>query len=138
MKKVWEQIRALWETGGDLNAAMVAHDISMPDIALRAKSEGWDERGSKKPRIASFDSPVLTDQQVTLAHKTDLGRLRLLAACVMEGMVDETDNKVILNNTEKLAKIYAIIIPLERKVFGMDLGDDDAPSRVVLTKRAAA
>jgi hypothetical protein len=134
----WDQIKWVWLIGGDLMPLASRFGITIPEISLHAKFENWGERGADKPLIPDFDSPVLTDQMVMIAHKTDLGRLRLFAACVMEGMKGEKDVKIILTNTEKLAKIYQIIIPLERKVFGMDVGDDDAPDRVTISKTPVA
>jgi len=129
----WTRIKEVWEEGA-ANLAEVAKEykLTITDISIHAMSEGWPDRGSAKPLIKNFDCEILNDAQVSLAHKTDLGRLRLLAACVLESLQYEQDQAVVLKATERLAKIYAQIIPLERKVFGMELGSDGAPDGIII------
>jgi hypothetical protein len=129
----WGQIKWVWGNGGNLIPIASKFGITVPEITLEATRKGWGERGGDK-QIVDFNAPILTDTQVILAHKTDLGRLRILAACVMEALQEETNKGIILKDTERLAKIYAIIIPLERKVFGLDAGDDDAPTNITINR----
>lgn len=137
----WKEIRKVWDVGHDnLNNVATANGITVPEITLKAQQEGWPPRGSNLcvpgnagPQInVNFDSEILNDAQVTLAHKTDLGRLRLLAAAVMENLAFTPDPGLILKTAERLAKIYAIIIPLERKVFGIDSDQDGAPDGIII------
>lgn len=133
----WSKIKEVWEQGA-ISLQKVAEEfgIPVPEIALKATQEGWAERGTTMPIVPNMgidttnSTAVLDDKQVQLAHKTDLGRIRLLAAVVMEQLQDETEWPQVLKATEKLAKIYAQVIPLERKVFGLDSDTDDTPDGV--------
>lgn len=142
----WVKIKEVWDVGHEnLNKIASANGITVPEITLKAQQEQWPPRGSNLtvpgnsgPQInIDFDSEILNDAQVTLAHKTDLGRLRLLAATVMESLAYTPEPSHILKTAERLAKIYAIIIPLERKVFGIDSDQDGAPDGIVINNYTA-
>ena len=131
----WGKIKEVWEQGAvSLQKVAEEFGVRVPEIALKATQEGWAERGTTMPIVPNLniqhDTAVLTDKEVQLAHKTDLGRVRLLAAVVMEQLQYETEWPQVLKATEKLAKIYAQVIPLERKVFGLDTDTDDTPDGV--------
>ena len=130
----WKQIKDVWETDADkLGQLATKFGVSMVAISLKARQSEWGEKNCRKRIVPSFDVDILNDTQVNLAHKTDLGRLRLLAACVMEHLQFESNYMEILKATERLAKIYSQVIPLERKVFGMDGDVDDSPDSITLT-----
>lgn len=139
----WTAIKGVWISGmGDLNKVAQEYNITLPDIFLRAAQDEWPPRDSAKNILADnlkkqvFDStePILTDQQVILAHKTDLGRLRLIAATILETLQQDEDIKldVLLKASEKLSRIYSQIIPLERKVYSIDVGTDGAPDGIII------
>lgn len=133
----WARIQEVWEEGAiSLQKVAVEYGVAVPEIALKAAQEGWAERGTTMPIVPALGidmsdpMSILDDKQVQLAHKTDLGRIRLLATVVMEQLQHETEYPQVLKATEKLAKIYAQVIPLERKVFGLDADTDDTPDGV--------
>ena len=131
----WDKIKEVWEQGAiSLQEVAAKYGIPVPEIALKATQEGWAERGTSAPIVPNLhiehDTSVLDAKQVQLAHKTDLGRIRLLAAVVMEQLQLETEWPEVLKATEKLAKIYNQVIPLERKVFGLDTDTEDTPDGV--------
>jgi len=129
----WEHIKEIWEQGAeDLSTVAQKYQVSLTDITIKAQAEGWDDRGSNVPLCADLSGPVLDEKQVLLAHKTDLGRLRLLAATVMESLQYETEAAPMLKALEKLARIYTQIIPLERKTFGLDADSSTIPDGIII------
>lgn len=133
MKVNWDHIKEVWEEGiEDLNKVAARYHLSLPEISIQAKTRGWADRDSAKPLIGEFAEPILNDLQVTLAHKSDMGNLRLVAATVMETLAYEVDRDALLKAAERLAKIYAIIIPMERKIFGIELGSDGSPDGITI------
>lgn len=132
----WEHVRVVWDNGVEsLQRVAESYNITVAEISLKAAVEKWPDRGINRPLVPTFDSPVLDDRQVILAHKTDLGRLRLFAACVIESMQGSNDAGLILKNTERLAKIYAQLIPLERITFGIDNNLGDSPDTIIITRK---
>jgi len=133
MQPNWDHIKEVWEQGvEDLTVVADQYQVSLPSITLKAQSEGWGDRGSATPLCPDLSVPILTEKEVLLAHKTDLGRLRLLACTVMETMQYEVDGAVILKSLEKLARIYTQVIPMERKTFGLDEGTSDMPDGITI------
>ena len=133
MEPNWEHIKEVWERGAeDLSAVADQYQVTVPSITLKAQSEGWADRGSVVPLCPDLNVPILTEKEVLLAHKTDLGRLRLLAATIMETLQYENDGAAVLKAIEKLARIYTQVIPLERKTFGLDEGTSDMPDGITI------
>lgn len=141
----WDYIKEVWEKGiEDLSKVASQFGVSVPEVSLKARQEGWADRDAKRGIVDFSDThyesdtsvEVLTDKQVTLAHKTDLGRLRLVAASVLDNLQFEADWGVALKSAERLAKIYSQLIPLERKVFGIDVGSDGAPDGITINNYA--
>ncbi len=133
---IWEEIRNVWEYDADkLEVVANAYNVPMVSISLKSTQEAWGIKNSKRG-FGFNDSVVLNAVQVQLAHKTDLGKLRLMAACVIEKIAGEINHIEILKAAERLAKIYAVIIPLERKVFGLDGEVDDTPDSIILSMRS--
>lgn len=132
----WNDIKKAWISGEEiLQEKAVLYGISIAEICLKAQQDKWGERGSYKEH--NFESlyseqEILTDIQVTLAHKTDLGRLRLIAAVILEGLryIDNVDRQVKI--LERLSKIYSQVIPLERAVFGIDVSDGELPDGITI------
>jgi hypothetical protein len=129
----WEEIKNVWQTDADkLGLVASAYNVQMAAISIKATQDAWGVKNNKKG-FGFGDSSVLNAVQVQLAHKTDLGRLRLMAACVMEKLTGELNHIEVLKVAERLSKIYAVIIPLERKIFGLDGDIDDTPDSVVIS-----
>ena len=129
----WHHIKEVWDSGADALVSVASdYGITLPEISIHASKEGWGDRGAEKPLCPNLAADVLDDKQVQLAHKTDLGRLRLLAAAIMEQLQYEVNADRLLKSTERLAKIYVQIIPLERKVFGLDVHSEDIPDGIII------
>lgn len=132
----WEEVRSVWESGiGTLEDVCTKYHIPMAEVMLRAKQENWRDRNAGlfagTPLNIVFEKDLLTGDQVTLAHKTDLGNLRLIANVILKQLQFASDHKEVLSILDKLANIYTKVIPVERKVFGLESeGDDGSPDNI--------
>jgi hypothetical protein len=148
----WEAIEREYRAG-QLSVVEIArqHLISHTAINKRAKKEGWVRDLSAKVREAVAAKLVSSEvsgfnvretvafhadrgARIVLCHRKDVGQLRALSvrladrlAQVMDGVQPEGpclgERESVSDVLEKLTRVSAKLIPLERQAFGLD---DDA------------
>ena len=133
----WNKIKEIWTTGvGSLDDAVREEGVTIPDVFIRARRENWGDRRDAVWAGVEEAMDILSDKDVILAHKTDLGNLRLQASIWLIAIRFEDNVKVKMDCLEKLAKIYNTVIPLERKVFGIEADLEGFLDGVTISKRS--
>lgn len=134
----WPSIREIYlSTEDDLKSVASFNGITVTDILIRARMEGWGTRGSRVEQIAARKSASadLSIEVVTSDHKVELFETRNYAASLIEEvMTSNMDVADKLKSLDKIASIQHKLVPIERKVHNIDSEMEELPARVYIVR----
>lgn len=135
----WIDIKNIYlQTDHDLRETASAYGIGYMDIVIKAKKDGWGERGSlaEKRTVNQELSKEITIDSVTADHKVEIEKSRTFADDLIEEVMADKDLPIKdkIHALDKVASLQHKLIPIERKVHNIDSGMEDLPARIFIVR----